>query len=193
MRIHTLTFATVLSAIAAPALAASKNPFSAEFWKLSNTDFIVSIAFILFVGVLFYFKVPAMLSKMLDDRAGGIQSELDEARALRDEAQALLASYERKHKEVQEQADKIVAQAKVDAEAAADQARADLERSIERRMASAEDQIASAQAGAIKEVRDQAVSVAIAAARNVIAKQMTAANANKLVDDAIAQVDSKLH
>lgn len=193
MRIHTLTFATVLSAIAAPALAASKNPFSADFWKLSNTDFIVAIAFILFIGVLFYFKVPGMLSKMLDDRAGGIQSELDEARALRDEAQALLASYERKQKEVQAQADKIVAQAKVDAEAAADQARADLERSIERRMASAEDQIASAQAGAIKEVRDQAVSVAIAAARDVIAKQMTAADANKLVDDAIAQVDAKLH
>ena len=193
MRIHTLTLATVLSAIAAPALAASKNPFSADFWKLSNTDFIVAIAFILFIGVLFYFKVPGMLSKMLDDRAGGIQSELDEARALRDEAQALLASYERKQKEVQAQADKIVAQAKVDAEAAADQARADLERSIERRMASAEDQIASAQAGAIKEVRDQAVSVAIAAARDVIAKQMTAADANKLVDDAIAQVDAKLH
>ena len=193
MRIHTLTFATVLSAIAAPALAASKNPFSADFWKLSNTDFIVAIAFILFIGVLFYFKVPGMLSKMLDDRAGGIQSELDEARARRDEAQALLASYERKQKEVQAQADKIVAQAKVDAEAAADQARADLERSIERRMASAEDQIASAQAGAIKEVRDQAVSVAIAAARDVIAKQMTAADANKLVDDAIAQVDAKLH
>ena len=83
--------------------------------------------------------------------------------------------------------------AKIDAEAAADQARADLERSIERRMASAEDQIASAQAGAIKEVRDQAVSVAISAARDVIAKQMTAADANKLVDDAISQVDAKLH
>lgn len=193
MRIQTLTSAAVLSALAAPALAASKNPFSAEFWKLSNTDFIVAIAFILFIGVLFYFKVPGMLSKMLDDRAGGIQSELDEARALRDDAQALLASYERKHKEVQEQADKIVAQAKVDAEAAADQARADLERSIERRVASAEDQIASAQSAAIKEVRDQAVSVAIAAARDVIAKQMTAADANKLVDEAIAQVDTTLH
>ncbi|MEO0379153.1 MAG: F0F1 ATP synthase subunit B [Pseudomonadota bacterium] len=193
MRIHTLTSAALLSAVAAPALAASKNPFSAEFWKLSNTDFIVAIAFILFIGVLFYFKVPGMLSKMLDDRAGGIQSELNEARALREEAQSLLASYERKHKEVQEQADKIVAQAKIDAEAAADQARADLERSIERRMASAEDQIASAQAGAIKEVRDQAVSVAISAARDVIAKQMTAADANKLVDDAISQVDAKLH
>jgi len=184
------TLASVLAfgLVATPAMAA-KGPFV----SLANTDFIVLIAFILFIGVLFYFKVPGMLSKMLNDRSTGIQSELDEARSLRDEAQALLASYERKHREVQEQADKIVAQAKIDAEAAADQAREDLARSIERRMAAAEDQIASAQAAAIKEVRDTAVTVAIAAARDVIAKQMTAADANKLVDDAISQVDAKLH
>lgn len=188
MTMKTLTSALALALVASPALAA-KTPF----FSLTNTDFIVVIAFLLLIGILFYFKVPGMVSKMLDDRSSGIQSELDEARALRDEAQALLASYERKHREVQEQADKIVAQAKVDAEAAADQARADLARSIERRMASAEDQIASAQAGAIKEVRDTAVTVAIAAARGVIAKQMSAADANKLVDDAIAQVDAKLH
>jgi len=188
MTMKTLASVLALGVVATPAMAA-KGPFV----SLANTDFIVLIAFILFIGVLFYFKVPGMLSKMLDDRSTGIQSELDEARSLRDEAQALLASYERKHREVQEQADKIVAQAKIDAEAAADQAREDLARSIERRMAAAEDQIASAQAAAIKEVRDTAVTVAIAAARDVIAKQMTAADANKLVDDAISQVDAKLH
>ena len=188
MTMKTLASVLALGVMATPAMAA-KGPFV----SLANTDFIVLIAFILFIGVLFYFKVPGMLSKMLTDRSTGIQSELDEARSLRDEAQALLASYERKHREVQEQADKIVAQAKIDAEAAADQAREDLARSIERRMAAAEDQIASAQAAAIKEVRDTAVTVAIAAARDVIAKQMTAADANKLVDDAISQVDAKLH
>lgn len=188
MGMKTSISALVIGLLAQPAFAAS-----GPFVSLSNTDFIVLIAFILFVGVLFYFKVPGMVSKMLDDRSSGIQSELSEARALRDEAQTLLASYERKQREVQEQADKIVAQAKVDAEAAADQARADLARSIERRIASAEDQIASAQAGAIKDVRDTAVTVAVAAARDVIAKQMTADGMNKLVDDAIAQVDAKLH
>ena len=188
MTTKTLTTALGLGLIAGPALAAP-----GAFFSLTNTDFIVVIAFLIFVGILFYFKVPGKVSKMLDDRSSGIQSELDEARALRDEAQALLASYERKHREVQGQADRIVAQAKVDAEAAAEQARADLDRSIERRMASAEDQIASAQAGAIKEVRDRAVSVAIAAARDLIAKQMTEADADRLVDDAIAQVDAKLH
>lgn len=188
-----LTLTSLAILFAGPALAASKNPFSAEFWKLSNTDFIVLVSFILFLSVLAYFKVPGLLSRMLDDRAKGIRSEIDEARALREEAQTLLASYERKHKEVQAQADKIVAQAKTDAEAAAEQAKKDLARSIERRLAAAEDQIASAEAGAVKEVRDMAAVVAVQAARDVIAAQMSAADSNKLIDDAIAEVDAKLH
>ena len=188
-----LTLASIAALVASPVYAASKNPFSAEFWKLSNTDLIVSIAFILFIGVLFYFKVPGMVTKMLDDRAAGIQSDIDEARSLREEAQTLLASYERKQQEVQAQADKIVAQAKVDAAAAADQARADLKTSIARRLAAAEDQISSAQASAVKEVRDTAAVVAVQAAKDVIAKQMTAESGNQMIDDAIAQVDAKLH
>ena len=80
-----------------------------------------------------------MLGGMLDQRAVGIQSEIDEARALREEAQTLLASYERKQKDVQAQADRIVAAAKDEANAAAAQAREDLAESIERRLAAAED------------------------------------------------------
>ena len=163
------------------------------FFSLRNTDFIVLLAFLLFVGVLIYFKVPKMMGSMLDSRAEGIKSELDEARALREEAQTLLASYERKQQEVKEQADRIVTSAKAEANEAADQARADLEKSIARRMAAAEEQIDSAQAAAVKEVRDQAVVVAIAAAKDVIAKKMTAAEGNALIDSAIAEVDTKLH
>ena len=177
-----------LIAAAGPALAAE-----GPFFSLANTDFVVLISFILFIGVIFYFKVPGMLGGMLDKRAEGIQSELDEARALREEAQTLLASYERKQTEMQEQADKIVAAAKEEAAAAAEQAKEDLKTSIARRMAAAEDQIASAEASAVREVRDQAIAVAVAAAREVIAKDISAAQGNKLIDDAIGEVDAKLH
>lgn len=184
-----LTLTAVLAAlVASPAFAAGD-----VFFSLKNTNFVVLLAFILFIAVLFYFKVPGMIGGMLDKRAADIRTELDEARALREEAQTLLASYERKQKEVQEQADRIVAAAKEEAERSAEQARADLAKSVERRLAAAEDQIASAQAAAVKEVRDQAVMVAIAAARDVIAKQMSAADGNRLIDDAITQVDAKLH
>ncbi|SFL31251.1 F0F1 ATP synthase subunit B [Shimia haliotis] len=183
------TFATVAALmLASPAFAAS-----GPFFSLKNTDFIVTLGFLLFIAVLFYFKVPSLLGGMLDKRAEDIKSELDEARALREEAQTVLASYERKQREVQEQAERIVAQAKDEAQKAAVQAKEDLAQSIERRLAAAKDQIASAEASAVKEVRDQAIVVAIAAAEDVITKQMSAADANKLIESGIAEVDAKLH
>ena len=182
--IYTLP-AVVLTAT--PALAAGKG------FNLGNTDFVVAIAFFLFIGVLIYFKVPGMIAGLLDKRAEGIQSELDEARALREEAQSIMAGYERKQKEVAEQAEKIVANAKAEAQAAADQAKEDIKTSIARRLQAAEDQIQSAQASAVKEVRDTAASVAVAAASDVIAKGITAKDAGSLIDAAIADVGEKLH
>ncbi|KEJ90974.1 F0F1 ATP synthase subunit B [Sulfitobacter donghicola] len=174
--------------LASPAFAAS-----GPFFSLRNTDFVVLIAFLIFIGILIYVKVPSMMAKMLDARAEGIKSEIEEARKLREDAQTLLASYERKQKEVQEQANRIVEAAKEEAAAASAQARADLATSVERRLAAAEEQIGSAEAAAVKEVRDQAVLIAVAASRDIIGKQMTAAEGNKLIDAGIAQVDAKLH
>ncbi|MDU8927563.1 F0F1 ATP synthase subunit B [Alisedimentitalea sp. MJ-SS2] len=173
---------------ASPALAAS-----GPFFSLSNTNFVVLISFLLFIGVLLYLKVPGLLGGLLDKRAEGIQDELNEARKLREEAQSVLASFERKQKEVVDQAERIVDHAKEEARLAAEQAKEDLKTSIARRLAAAEGQIASAEASAVKEVRDQAVLIAVGAAQDVIAKQMTAASGNKLIDAAIAEVDAKLH
>lgn len=188
MRILTsLISFSAAAAVASPALAAGKGI------SLANTDFVVFLGLVVFIGILIYFKVPGMIGGMLDKRADGIQSELDEARSLREEAQSLLASYERKQREVQEQADRIVAAAKEEATIAAEQARADLEVSLARRIAAAEDQISNAQAAAIKDVRDQSVTIAVAAAKAIIADKMTAAESNGLIDGAITEVEAKLH
>lgn len=179
----------LLPLFAATPAAAATGPFI----SLSNTNFISLVAFLIFVGVLVYAKVPARLAGMLDARATGIRADLAEARALRDEAKELLASYERKSREVQEQSARIVATAKDEALAAAAQAKADLKITIARRLASATDRIASAEAAAVREVREKAVAVAIAVARDVLARQMTKEAASASVDDAIAQVKAKLH
>ena len=178
----------LLSLAASPAFAAS-----GPFFSLGNTNFIVTLGFLVFIGVLFYFKVPGMIGGLLDRRAETIKSELDEAKALREEAQSLLASYERKQKEVQEQADRIVATAKDEAAAAAEAAKAEIKASVARRLAAAEDQIASAETAAVREIRDRAVSVAVSVARDVLAGQMTATQGNKLIDEAIKDVEAKLH
>jgi F-type H+-transporting ATPase subunit b len=181
-----LSLAAALAA--APAMAAT-----GPFFSLHNTNFVVLLAFLLFIAILIYFGVPKMIASALDKRAEQIRGELDEARALREEAQQLLASYERKSREVAEQADRIVKHAREEAALAAEDAKTELKASLARRLKAAEEQIASAEAAAVKEVRDRAVQVAVAAAGDAIAKTMTAEQANGLIEASIKDVETKLH
>ena len=181
-----IILATMLAAT--PALAAT-----GPFFSLGNTNFVVLMAFILFVGILLYAKVPARITSVLDARAVQIKADLDEAKALREEAQIILASYERKQKDVQAQADRIVATAKEEAMTAAAEAKEELKASITRRLAAAEDRIASAETAALRAVREQAVSVAVAAAGDLLAKQMTAEGAGAMIEASIKQVGERLH
>ena len=158
-----------------------------------NSTFTVGVSFVLFIALLIYLGVPKLLAGKLDERAAKIKAELDEARALREEAQKTFAEFERKQKEVAGLAEEIVAHAKVEAEQAAAKAKEDLKVSIARRLKAADDQIALAEANAVREVKDKAVSVAVAAAAEVLRDKLGADQAGALVDNAIEDVASRLH
>ena len=160
---------------------------------LYNSTFLVGVSFVLFFGLLAYLGVHKFLGRKLDERAEGIRNELGEARKLREEAQELFADFERKQKEVEGQAEEIIAHAKVEAEAAAERAKADIAASIERRLKAADEQIGLAESNAVKEVKDKAVSVAIAAANEVLASRIGASEDEKLIEAAIKDVGAKLH
>ncbi len=179
----------------AAAVALPIPAFAAEgpFISLNNTDFVVILGFLIFLAVLLYLRVPSTLFAMLDKRAESIRSDLSEARELREEAQSLLASYERKQKDMQHQADRIVASAREDARVNAERAKADIAASIERRVQAAKEQIASAEEQAIRDVRNRAINVAIAAARDVLVQKMDPSRQNQLIDQSIQTVDTKLH
>ncbi|AUH63918.1 F0F1 ATP synthase subunit B [Paracoccus zhejiangensis] len=180
--------AALLALSASPAFAAT-----GPFFSLKNTDFIVTIAFLLFVGILIYMKVPSIIGGMLDKRADGIRADLDEAKRLREEAQEIYASYERRQREVKTQADEIIANAKREAEAQAVKAQADLKLSIARRLKAAEDQISSAESDAVRAVRDRAVQAAVAAASDILGKQVASGQRSAGIDDAIDEVARRLN
>jgi F-type H+-transporting ATPase subunit b len=158
---------------------------TAEFWVL--------ISFLVFVGVILYYKVPAMVTAALDKRAVDIARELDEARRLREEAQALLASYQRKQAEAMQEADAIVTQAKAEAERLAAETRANMQAQVERRTQLAQDKIAQAETQALQEVRAVAAEVAAGAAQRLIAEKVDAAKDAAIVERSIAELASKLH
>ena len=153
----------------------------------------VAVAFLLFVGLAIYLKVPAMVEKMLDERADKIGKELAEAKKLREEAQALLAGYQRKRVEAEKDAANIIAQAKVEAQSYSIDTRKKLVETIERRTKQAAQKISQAEAAAVKEVRTVATEAAIAAASRLVGEAVQGAKGAKLVDESIAAVKSRLN
>lgn len=146
-------------------------------------DISVAIAFVIFV-VLVAWKGTKKLTAGLDQRADAIRKQLDETQNLREEAQAALASYQRQQRDALAEADEIVAQAKADAERLKVQAETVLTATIKRREEQAVERIAQAEATAIKDVRDQAIELAIGVATKIITEKMTKTVQNELVKDA---------
>jgi F-type H+-transporting ATPase subunit b len=158
--------------------------FDAAFWA--------TIALLVFLGVIAYLKVPAMITKMLDARIKAIETELAEAERLRMEARMLLEEYEAKRQSAAKEAESIVTAAREEAFRLTAEAKASLETLITRRTKAVEDKIAQAESQAVAEVRSRSADVAIEAAQLLLAKQM-ATKGDALVDQAIKDVGSKLN
>ncbi len=159
--------------------------FEAEFW--------VAVAFVIFVAILGYYQVHKLLVKHIDERRGRIQAELDEARRLKAEAEALLATYRRKQHEAEHEAQAIIASAKAEAERLGAEAEAKIEEFIVRHTKMAESKIAQAEAQALADVRSAAAEAAVAAAEAILTHTVKDKVADDLVARGIADLKSKLN
>ena len=157
---------------------------SPEFW--------VAIGFVILVAGI-YRPVARSIGGMLDARAEQIKATLDEATRLREEAQHLLAEYQRKQRDALTETERMFARAREEASRHAAEAQANLEVALKRREELAREKIAQAEAEALREVRDTAVEVAIAATRKLIADRLDDKRANALIDDTIADLPQKLN
>ena len=160
---------------------------------LAMAEFWVAVAFVAFVAILVYYKVPKLIAKALDERAEAIRNDLDEARHLREEAQSLLADYQKKHRNVGQEAEAIIDLARREAEALAHETRVSLKQTLERRTKLAEDKIARAEAQAVDEVRASAVDVAVAAAEKILREKMTGSGGAALIDQSIRDLKGRLN
>lgn len=151
--------------------------FEAEFW--------VAVAFVIFVGVLIYFRVHKLAIDALDGRSARIEAELAEAQRLREEAQALLAQYQRKQREAEREAAEIIAGAQAEAARLAVEAKAKMEEFLARRTKMAETKIAQAETQALADVRAAAAEAAVAAAEIILKQTVRGKVADDLITNGI--------
>ena len=162
-------------------------------FDLGNPATWVSIFLFIFLGILYWAKVPSLITGALDKRSKEIRDELDEARKLREEAQSLLADYQRKAREAEAEAEGIIAQAKREAEIYASETREKLKESLERRTKAADMKIAQAEAQAINEVRLAAIEAATKAAEKILVNKAQGDKANELISASITEVKSRMN
>ncbi len=160
---------------------------------VQDPEFWVGIGTLLFLGILLWQKVPALVAKALDARAGAIAKELEDARRLREEAEALLAEYKKKYAAAEQEASIIVSEAKAEAQRYAAEAQTAIRTQIERRAKQAEDKITQAEAQAVAEVRALAADAAVAAAEKLIAARLDDKRSADLLKRAIEEIPSKLN
>ncbi len=176
----------ISTALAANADAAEAAAFYAtpEFW--------VAVAFLIVLGGAFRPAFRAITAG-LDVRAEKISARIEEAQRLREEAQEMLASYQRRQRDALQEAEEILAHAKAEAARMRDKAEAQLAESLKRREQQAVERIAQAESRALGEVRAMTVDVAIAATQQLIRDNLTEKQAAALIDTAIKDMPEKLH
>ncbi len=159
--------------------------FEAEFW--------VAVAFVIFVGILLYAGVPGLVARSLDGRVDRVKTELDEARRLREEAQALLDDYRRKQREADAEAEAIILDAKREGERMRAEAAAKVEEFVARRTKMAEHKIAQAEAQALADVRSAAAEAAAAAAEKILGQATRGKVADDLFNKGVEDIKKKLN
>ncbi len=147
-----------------------------------ETENWVALGFLCFLGLLAYLGAHRKVFEAIDQRQARIKSELDDARRLREEAQALLAEFERKGREAETEAAAIIAGAKAEAERLAAEAKTKMEDFVARRTKMAEAKIVQAEAQALADVRSAATDAAVAAAEKIL----SATAKGKVAEDLLA-------
>ena len=161
------------------------NPAEAEMW--------VGVGLLIFLGiVIFGAKAPKLINANLDAQSAKIQSDLDEAARIREEAQRLLADLKAERTRAEAQAKDMLAAAEEQAALYAADAKAKLDESLARRQLMAERRIANAEAQAAAEVRDAAADLAVAAAEVVLTNRLAAMTTDPMIDGALGQLATKM-
>jgi F-type H+-transporting ATPase subunit b len=160
--------------------------------ELQEPEFWVAVSFFIFV-ILAWKPLARMVTAALDDRAAKIRIDLERAAKLREEAQTLLADYQKKQRDALKDAEGIIAAAKAEAERLSAQAATDLETALKRREQLALQRIAQAEQQALVEVRAAAIDIAIAAAGKLLTEKLDAGRQDALVEGAIKELHGKLN
>ena len=165
---------------------------SKKMFSLDNTDFVVLISFLIFVGVLIYFKVPSIIADFLDKRSDNIQNEIEKASEILEEAKKILSSIESDHIKTTETIKQMVATAKDRAREEEEKAKKHIEELMKNKLISAEGQVKSSERKVLREIEQRAIDLSIEKVRVSLSKSLSGSDYERHFDSSINSVEKGL-
>ena len=165
---------------------------SKKLISLNNTDFVVLISFLIFVGVLVYFKVPSIVGAFLDKRSNDIQNEIERAGEILEEAKKILSSIEADHIKTSETIGQMVQSAKARAGDDEEKAKKNIEELMRNKLISAEGQVLSSERKILEEIEGRAIDLSIEKVRMKLSKSLSSNDYNDQFDLSIQSIEKGL-
>ena len=165
---------------------------SKKMFSLDNTDFVVLISFLIFIGVLVYFKVPSIVATFLDKRSDDIQSEIEKASEILEEAKKILSSIEADHIKTSETIKQMLENAKARAREEEEKAKKYIEELMKNKLLSAEGQVRSNERKILEEIEERAINLSIEKVRLKLSKSLSGGDYDKHFDASIQSIEKGL-
>ena len=165
---------------------------SKKLISLNNTDFVVLISFLIFVGVLVYFKVPSIVAAFLDKRSNDIQNEIEKAGEILEEAKKILSSIEADHIKTSETIGQMVQSAKSRAGDDEEKAKKNIEELMRNKLISAEGQVLSSERKILEEIEGRAIDLSIEKVRMKLSKSISGSDYDNQFDLSIQSIENGL-
>ena len=165
---------------------------SKKIISLDNTDFVVLISFLIFVGVLVYFKVPSIVGAFLDKRSNDIQNEIEKASEILEEAKKILSSIEADHIRTSETIGRMVQTAKSRAGDEEETAKKNIEELMKNKLISTEGQVMSNERKILEEIEGRAIDLSIEKVRMKLSKSLSSSDYDNQFDASIQSIEKGL-
>ena len=165
---------------------------SKKMVSLDNTDFVVLISFLIFVGVLIYFKVPSIVGAFLDKRSNDIQSEIEKAGEILEETKKILSSIEADHIRTSETIRQMVETARSRAGEEEEKAKKNIEELMKNKLISAEGQVMSNERKILEEIEDRAIDLSIEKVKVKLSQSLSSSDYDYQFDSSIQSIEKGL-
>ena len=158
-----------------------------------DPTFWVAIAFLLFIALLVFFKLPSAIADALDSRAVKIKNDLNEAENLLKKAQDLLATYQKKQRDAADDAMAIKLSAEKEAERLTVEGEERLIALLQRREDLIIERIAQAEAKALSDLKARTADIAMDATQEILATMVSPSKSDKMLNEAISSLSKRLN